>query len=190
MASENFQGLVFSTGRLVKSPTAGGAPAGSFPYGGTALGLARDVMVSPSQMSYEVRAEEWGQTVVEVLDLGRTWVVGCFFRGADDDVVRTLFPGMATLGGVSGKYGIVDRTNTPNRGRLLSSSAVPLLFVPDDVRRHNMVYLPAAVPLVEESAELALKLGEEFGYPALFMALPSAAGITFRMQLHEDISLT
>ena len=181
MASEDLTSVIFNSGRLVKNPT---NLALAYPYGGTELGLARDVVVVPSQLKVELTAEEFGRITVDVVDVGRSWVLGCNLRGWDNDAINTIFPGVVSSGA-----GIKDTLTAQRGGALLSSRSCKLLFVPDDTTNHRMVYLYRALPLVDESAELALQLANEHLIPCIFMAIPDTSGRIYSQELLSALVL-
>lgn len=187
MAVENLQNVTFLSGRLVSNPT---TLVGSFPFGGTALGLARDIVVMPTTLSYQVKAEEFGNVTVDVVDGGRSWVLGANLRGYDTDALVTVFPGTNT-GSSSGLFGIRETSTGAGRGgRLHSADSIVLLHVPDDTDRHRATLLYRAVPLVDEAAELNLQLANEFMIAVMFIAIPDTSGNVFAHELLEDMSLT
>jgi len=185
MANENLQRLTFQSGKLSINPT---DLTTAYPHGGTSLGYAREIAVSPSQVTTYVRAEEFGQTIVDAVEGGRSWVIGANLRGWDDDAINTVFPGTAVGTTTSRRY-ITETTATPLAGALLGSRSVVLLFTPDDTDNHPIVLFRRALPLVAETADLMLSLASEFTIPVLFVAIPDTNGKIVDFPMIHDITL-
>jgi hypothetical protein len=174
-------------GRLVVNPTNMSSAAPT--YGGTDLGLVRDVAIHPGRGWEVVRDESFGVEANDVLDLGESWSLVAVMRNLTDPVFSTFFPAVAT-GAVTGKKMVDYPGSTPFRpGTLRSGSAVKLLFVPDDTERHRFVYFPKALPLVEEAAEIASRLDRELGVPVVFLAIRDASNRACRWALRQDVVL-
>lgn len=185
MATEKLQNLMFISGRLVHSPT---DLTAAYPHGGTELGYAREITLIPSQVTTFIRGEEFGQTIVEAIEGGRSWVLGANLRGWDDDAIDTFFPGTA-LGTTTGRRYITETTTSPQPGALLSSRAIELLFVPDDTDNYPIILFRRALPLVEEAAELAFALRSEFTIPVMFIAIPDTDGKIIDIGWKQDITI-
>ena len=170
MAVEDLGRFLRVPGKLVANPT---NFAGAFPYGGTQLGAVREVAVRPRRAHEALTAEEYGAEVVEVVDLGESWVLAASLRGFDDDAVSAVFA--ATALGASSGHKVVDYPGSFQAGVARSASAIGLLFAPDDPLRYPAVWFPAALPVVDASAELTLQLNEEGVVGVVFYATRRAA---------------
>lgn len=164
-------------GRLVLNPT---DLSTTFPYGGTALGLVRDTVVHIVNGTREITAEEFGNTVTEVVLAGTRLYISCALRAFDNDALAAIFPEASTQSG-SGDKGLTYNPSTGIRaGKKLSDMAAKILFAPVDEERDFFVYFPKAIPHPEETAKLELSFEEEIGVDVSFKAIPDA---TFRVCL-------
>lgn len=183
MSAETLQNLLYSTGRLVINPT---DLTAAYPFGGTELGFIQDTFVEPTQVTVPVRAEEWGNVVVDTIDGGRGYILGANVRGGDDDAMSTFFP-KTVVGSATGRRNIRETTTgAPRAGSLGSARTVDLVFAPDDLRNHRMVQIPRAIPLIDESASLAHQLSTEQIIGVLFMAIPDATGALYNAFFQAD----
>ncbi len=185
MAAGDLQTVRFLPGRWVKDPTDLSA---AYPYGGTELGNHIEAMVMPNQVVFEVRAEEYGNILTDVVDGGRTWAVALQVRGWDDDMIETLFPS-SIRGYISGKQGIKETLDTSQAGKLASNRAIKLLHVPDDTLNHEATLLYCAIPLVDEAAEFNRQRRNETLIGMIFWAVPDYNGNIYAHQRLSDISL-
>ena len=163
----------------------------AYPYGGTDLGLVKDVAWRRDGPLDPVTAEEigGGAPPVGIVDqqyLGEAWFLAFALRTWDNDDWSAIFPNTdtGTLGGFTGLLG--EGSILP--GHTLAQLAVPILFVPEDVSNHPAVYLPLAIPEVAETLEVALAHSNEFLILAGFRWIFEATAVP-QVQLLEDLSL-
>lgn len=186
MATAAPRTVVRAFGRLCKAPTTD-PPTDAFPHGGTALGMSAEVIFRPQKAYAEVEAEEYGSEPVEVIEGRESAILGAILRGYDDDAISTIFPNTA-VGALSGRR-VATYPGTVRSGALGSDRAVAILFSPADVEGTPAIYLPRAVPLVDESARLTYALKREHVVAVLFRAMRDTNGIVYRYGLLEDIAL-
>jgi hypothetical protein len=171
-------------GKLVWNPT---AFTGSYPYGGTGLGLMAKHEVRFQSKTFQVQAEEWG-VASDVLIVREAAVLGAILRDYDPHAVALVFPdGASGVGGARIASFSVD--GTARMGLRLSTRAGRLLFAPLSPDQHPFVYFPAAAPMRDETAALRLGWKEGLGLPVLFTALPDAEGRLYRVGMREDFDL-
>jgi len=165
MSSETLSEILHVPGRLCFNPT---NLSLTWPHGGTGLGLVKAISVKPMRTYEPIREEAFGQEVIDVLDVGESWILACVFRGLDDDALGKMFPSTGT--GTSSARKTITYPGSFRAGTLKSDSAFKLLFTPEDEERHPWVYFPNALAMVEETAELMLNIPDELGYPGIFYA--------------------
>ena len=176
-------------GRLVTGAT---SLTGSFPYGGTELGLVRDCAYSIGSITHEITAEEWGGTPAEVLYGGEKATFACFLRAWDVDAIQAAIP-HATAGGSGQALSVfqpgASDDNTFRPGRRMSPDAVQIVFCPRAPDRHLFVVLYAAVASTEASAAMQLKVSAEAGIAVVFRGLLDDSGRCAVVGRREDITL-
>lgn len=174
-------------GRLVANPA---DLTVAFPYSGTELGTVRDIVVRPGRAFELIPEEAFGPEPIDALDLGESWVLTVGLRSLDPDALAKAFAATST-GPTSGKADVAYPGGTFRAGTLRSSSAIKLLFVPEDVNRHPMVYFPKALPLIDATAEIQLSLASEVVLAAQFIAVrdDSTPPRTALVRRKEDLTL-
>lgn len=169
-------------GRIVKDPT---SFSGSFPYGGTELGLVRDVAWTLTEVRTRVRAEELGVAVVGDLFAGEAFVLAFALRGQDDDAKAAVWPN--TRVGARTQRRVLYGPGTRKPGALVENyAACALLFVPDDPE-HDAVILPRAIPRRTE-APVTCHLGAEKLQLVSWLALPGANGLAYEVGPMADFT--
>jgi len=166
-------------GKLAINPT---NLATAFPHGGTALGVATRVRIERTEPRTMVRAEEFGQEVVEVVRGGETLILGVMLRQWDSDVLSAIFPDTSgtTVNGLPA---------TTRAGSLMTDNTAKLIFTPDNQTDHPGIILYKAVPLVEETAELKFGVVRELVIPTLWLALRDASNRFYSVGKIGDLSL-
>lgn len=190
MASPDASNLKKVHGWLVKDPT---NLAGTFPYGGTALGLARDHEFRPNVKSFDVQAEEWGHATTSVLFTGQTPIFAAVLRETDADAIRLVMPGAAAVSGAPSRTITVGQPGSPQAavppGSFLDDKACVLLFAPKDPDDHDAILLYRAVAMPEESAALQLSLSKDVGLAVVFKGTVDGSGRDYAQALLGDLSL-
>jgi hypothetical protein len=188
MATANVNQIRTIPGRLIKDPTdLSSAPN----FGGTPLGLFRDVEFRFGYRTELITAMEYGGTPVESVYLGETAVLAGLLRSEDADAIGSIFPN-STLGTSSGERtidGNAFQTGKNRSGYLLSSKAIKLLFAPKDYERDPFIVIYKAIPALEEAAALQLAVTREYGIAVAFHAIPDSTGRLYRIGRREDIAL-
>lgn len=183
MATPNLGGILRLRGRLVKNPT---TLAGSFPFGGTPLGLTRNAIFRYGTKTTDVVAEEFGGKVIEKVFVTDMAVFAAVMRDYDVDMIKTIFPSVP--------IGSLVRHVKTDRGSLVSPRAFKLLFVPLAETAHPYILIYKALPALEETAELQLNAGVEIGVAAMFTAIPdddtTPPGKLYEIGTKSEISLT
>jgi len=184
---ENF---LYLAGRLVKDPTDLQA---AFPHGGTALGSAKNIAFRYEPEEGEIRAEEFGGTLVETIRGAQDVKLAAVLREYDSDAINAIFPDVIS-GLVFAKpvariraYGDVSGATVP--GSLGSTNGFKLLIAPrtPDTSIAVMIYL--AIPSLAEQAELQMKIGTEAGIAVLFRGVPDGTGRISHVGTMEDLAL-
>lgn len=172
-------------GRLVKNPT---DLSSAYPYGGTELGVVRDIEFTPGIGTEHLMAEEF-KTSVGTIVTGHNAVLACVLRSWDNDMLAAVLPNVQT--DAFGEVGVLGRVGDGfNRaGYDMETQAFKLLFAPFAEEQHRFILLHNAVPLIEESQRMRLVLSEEFGLPLMFYASPDSQKRTFTWDLKANLVL-
>lgn len=191
MGAPNPNSFIWCPGRLAFSATGFSDVSTTWPHtGGTGLGSVADVVQSYGRRYFRVEDESLGDGLAtEILFLGETWKLTFFLRGADEDALGRLFRNQTATGAGSGLLSIRSHPTAVRRsGQPLSDDAVQLLFTPDQPTRHRAIFIPRAIPLIEESAEIKLAYRDEAMIPVVFESLPHPTKAC-QQALLEDLSL-
>lgn len=170
MAAFDFSKVLRQSGRLCKDPT---SLSGSYPYGGTALGYAREgftLMSSPGRM-VPLKAVDRKRGFNYIFTGDGEIALKTDFIQNDDDARRLFYPGGLTSAGATSGRRLVQLPGTLAAGDLADGLATKFLFVPDDVRRGLFILFRKAFPWPEESAEQYLQRRNPFSLPVVFRAL-------------------
>ena len=185
MAAPDPRSMIKVYGQLVKDPT---DLTAAYPYGGTQLGMVGEVLFRPQNKSQVLTAEEWGDQVWEVVDVGTSFWLACVLRGIDDDAYAAVFLDTAT-GDPSGKKTIRFRVGDGRAGTLRSTKGMKLLFVPDAPLRHRALILRDALPVLAEDAEIHLSKDEEWKVRVVFHARPDSSDRVAEIGFLKDLAL-
>ncbi len=184
MSTPDLGAVLHVPGRLCFNPT---NLSTAWPHGGTGLGEKKQLVVKPMRSYSTIKEEAFGQEVIDVLDMGESWMLACIFRSLDGDMLGKAFP--STFTGTSSGLKGISYPGSFRAGTLKSDSAFKLLFTPDDEDRHPWVYFPNTLMLVDESAELALDIPEELGVSAVFHATRDSTARVVIIGRKGDITL-
>lgn len=182
MATVDITKVVSVPGRLVANPT---SLAGSYPYGGTSLGAIRSPIAIPDYRYAPVEVDEWGGEASDLAYLGASWKFLCVFRALDYDAMGIVFPNTSTSSGSR----LLTHPGSVAPGTLLASTAIKLLFVPDDVTTAEGVYFPRAIPFVARDAQLAHQHADVREVAAGFLAIRTSGGAAVQVALLSKITL-
>lgn len=188
MSSPNVVNIIRVPGRLIANPANLTTPPN---YGGTMLGIHRDLEIHFEAKHYFVKAEEWGQCPVELVYCGQAAHLKGFARGVDKDALAALWPYSTPGGGGDTVISDTPVGNTGNTraGTLMSTFALKLLFAPLDNTNHPFVVLYKAVPTIPENAFFPLTRSEEIAFPFAFRAIPDSSGRAYAIGKATSISL-
>jgi len=181
MSKPNVRDILTVPGRLSVGPTDLLAP---YPHGGTALGIVLETVLILDVPYQSIIAEEYGERV-EGIVTGQGCALGFLLRGWDFDTLDLIFPNVAA-GAASGRARI-SAPGTIRPGEPMSNRSVVLLFTPDDIDRHPMFLMRRALPAVRETAEIALRLDQEYGVPAIFVGIRDTSGRLYEVGLAHDL---
>lgn len=142
------------------------------PYGGTAIGLAREIIFYPGTKTDLATAEEWGGVVTKAYYAGEKPYLAAVLREFDADALNAIFPN-TTAGAVSQDRFIrfTPGTSGQNRpGYDLTGKVVKLLAAPISQNHHLGVLIWYAIPAMSETMQLRLSLSEEIGLGVVWYA--------------------
>lgn len=187
MSTANVRNVRYIPGRLYANPTDLSTTA---PFGGTALGLVRDMIFKPIVRTSTVTAEEFGSPVIEAVYAGEQALFSCVLREFDSDAISAIFPNSAA-GSTTGDRIIQGRVSgSVNRpGYLLSNKQLTLLFMPRSLDHHPCILMRNAIPAVDETMEIQLSLSEEVGMAVNFYCTPDSSGRVYDIGRRADLSL-
>lgn len=184
MAAPAARDILYLPGRLVASPT---SLTAAYPHGGTELGEVRNVTWRPAISYDKAVSEEWGVTVAAFVEEERA-LLACVLRSWDNDMLARLFHSVQTSS--YGDVGVLGRvTGSKRSGYDIAERSFPLLFSPRAGSSGRMLLVRNAMPLLDETAELQLSLGREFGVAAVFEAIPDSQGRLYDFDFAENITL-
>lgn len=184
MAAGSAAQLLRVPGRMVIDPT---DLSVVYPYGGTEIGLVRQVVVQPLGTGLRVTSEPLGDAT-DVLEADTRHVVACFVRGWNDDALRLLFPDQYDAGAISG-HAVYTVPNRVRPGSSTLSRARRFLYVPDDVVRAPALLVDRGLPDWSPGAELAFQRGAELGLPLAVECIRTAAGRILSIGRLADLTL-
>lgn len=187
MSSPNVVNIIRVPGRLIANPTdLVTAPA----YGGTQLGIHRDIEIRFDAKYYPIRAEEFGNVPVDMLYCGQSAYLKGVARGLDEACMALLFPYTFTGAGHTVVADFPTTTGGGTRaGKLMSTTSVKLLFAPLDPTNHPFVVFYKAMPVVPEEGYMPFTRSEEIAYPFAFRGMPDSSGRVFAVGRAGSISL-
>lgn len=187
MSTTDPRKVLRAPGEICFGPT---STSTAFPHGGTSLGSVRGISFRPNMRSRPVIAEEFFGRPVDHIYAGDAAILVVILRSWDADAVGTLFPGGGTGTTTSRATWEVQSSISPV-GALRSSQARAVMFSPRDTDEHPVFYMPRAIPLVEETADLRASLTEEMGLPLVFHAIPGGdeTGRVFWAGMLRDLTL-
>lgn len=173
-------------GKLVKTPT---NLSTVFPYGGTELGVVRDMAFQIGHKIDVPEAEEF-KAPAAILNGGETPVFACVLRSWDNDMISTVWHNIQTSTySQIGMIGKVSGSGIVRAGANMTDRGIKLLFAPQADDRHPSILLYNAVPLLSEAAELQLSIGREMGLALMFRAMPDSTGRTFAVDQRSNLTL-
>lgn len=174
-------------GRLCWDPT---DLTGTYPFGGTALGLVRGTALRVRTAHHVIRAEEFGGAPVEALYTADEYTFVAILSSWDADAATNLLLD-AAAGSTTSRPVVKQRPTVDDKraGTLVSTQAGILYFSPD-ADQHPGVLMRRALPMPEESGTWQLSLAHEFGVPMVFLATPPDDGNpAVEVGLREDLTL-
>lgn len=186
MTTPNVANMLRVPGKLVHSPS---TLSGSFPYGGTGLGVFTSVTIQPVQLHCPIVAEEYGGVQTDAVYGGEQMRLVATLREFDADSLGTIFPCYAA-GNSGGPTLVGDVDGSARAGSRLGSLAKVLLFAPDSPDAGGPWLLARrALPLVNETAAMALRGNETWGVSVMFALTPDSSGRQFSIGARRDITL-
>lgn len=186
MASGTITRTIRNPGRLVVDPT---SLSGSYPYGGTEVGLSTQATLSVlSDEPFRVWSEGLGE-VTDVLEPNKRFAFSCLLRGWDHDAIELLFPRNYAAGAVSPNHALYQEPGTRTPGQSASGRAVVLLFVPDDLLHGKAVLCYSAIPEWTSGAEFVFQRSGELLLPVVADCLRNSSGLTLEVGTFGDLTL-
>lgn len=171
-------------GRLVANPT---NLQLAFPFGGTEVGLVREVRTQALGPQLVVQSEGLGAPS-DVLEPAERYLMACFLRGWDDDAVRLLFSGNQVQGALSG-HRTLRIPGDVQPGASALSRAVTLLYVPDNRLDAPALLLHRAVVFWTEAQDIQFRRQEELGIPIVAECVRDSSDRVLEIGRLADLSL-
>lgn len=184
MAAPSAARITHLAGKLCQDPT---DLSTAYPHGGTALGIVRAGEWRFSLRTFAVTAEERGSSPVRAYYTGESGVLAVVARELDNDMLTALFVG-ASAGGTTGRTGVDVDVETASTRAGQEITDMKILFSPI-AKTDHAIYLPRAVPMVDEAAKVNLRVNADVGVLCLFMATPDDQGRSAIVRPIQDITL-
>jgi hypothetical protein len=183
MATGAASSIVRTPGALVWNPS---SLAGSFPYGGTALGMSRDQRFTTELQDREIWAEELGMIVDRIYG-GEIVRFRGVLRYPDNDAVGVI---ANNPDGSNGGFKFrVTGAGAVRPGTSGYAASGVLLFAARAATAHNSLLLYKAIPDFDDAMELQLSLGEELGIAYSFVGTMDSSGRVYDYNLLSSLSL-
>ena len=145
------------------------------PHGGTNLGYTKDgVRLIISQEDREIKAEETGVAIQEIIAIGSNITIEATLYQTDDNVLAKVFHNTAT-GGVSGNKVLEFPGSTYYPGAKLSAKAGVLVFSPVDLTNNKVILLRNAIPSAKIPLNLDFAVSKDTAYDVAFRGLPDTS---------------
>lgn len=153
-------------GYLVWNPTDLSA---AFPHGsGTDLGATETgVRLRANLGRLVLKAEEAGERILDVVYAETELTLTVVLHQWNNQNVQLAFPGGLTVAGASGNR-VVQFPGTLTAGTRMSANAGVLVFSPLDLTNNRVLLARRAIPMAQESAEIAWRLKEPTKLPLVF----------------------
>ncbi len=188
MVAGNVSHIVRGPGRIVINPSTAFATT-AYPHGGTEIGLAKDVTMTPLGNSKGIWNEAFGE-FTDILQATNHWEFECLLRGWDDDALTQLFPGNRAAGAVT-QHGVFTFPGTRSPGESsVDGTDVFLAFVPDNLIHSDGLVLYRGIPQWTPDTELAFQRGRDFEIPLTVIGLRNTSGNIGRIGRMPDLGLT
>lgn len=186
MSAPHARNILKIPGKLVADPT---DLSTDYPHGGTELGVCRDVVMNFGVFVDFPIAEEFKAPTAAILQEEKP-VFACVLRSWDDSMLSKVWHNIQTSAyGEVGIKGTVAGSGIKRAGTNLASRAMKLFFSPHAVDQHRAILLYNVVPMPNESAELQMSIGREFGLALMFRCLPDALGRMYAVDLRANLTL-
>jgi len=186
MATLTTSRIVRAPGRLVCDPT-DAFLTGTFPYGGTVLGIVSQYALAPLGSNLTIWYEGNGGPG-DILEPSEEFAATCFLRGWDDDaLMKVLGSSAVAAGSVSGHNVFSAPGNTPGKSAL--GRAHKFVFVPDNPIHAPACILYAAVPEWDQGARLHFGRTEELGMPVVFQCVRDSSDRILKVGRLVDLAL-
>lgn len=179
--------VIRAPGRLIVNPVEEFASdVAVFPFGGVDMGKVNLAVLQP--MGSTVRVESEAGYTTDVLESNERWVMSCFLRGWNNDVLRYLRPEFWATGEET-QHAVVSVPGSQLPGASAMSRAVALAFYPDDAVHSPGFILYRAVPDWSDGAEFAFQRQSELGIPMSFECVRDATARVLKIGRMADLEL-
>lgn len=185
MSVPSVSGLLAVPGRLSHTPT---SLSTAYPHGGTAIGTCGHVNLRPYTFALPITAEEFGGSPSDFVYGGEGWVLEATLREFDADALSMMFP-IYVAGAQGGPVLRADANSSVRAGSLLGDLAKVIVFTPDNADDHPWLIVRRAVPMIDETAMIALRASEEVGVSFLWSCTPDSDGKQFELGKRRDLTL-
>jgi len=173
--------------RLVKDPT---NIAIDWPYGGTPLGVARDIEFRENVAHRPLESEAWGVQKVELVYAGQSCSLSAVLRELDDDALLGVKSNSEVgAGGHTLIHEEPDHSDAVRAGSLLSDRSFALLVAPEAEDFHPWIIIYDAIPVQDEAAILQASIGQELGIAVVWYGIPVLGKGVFELGMRGDITL-
>lgn len=176
------------SGRLIKSPTDLTDPSDNF--GGTVLGDFDQLAWQVEGAAVDITAQENGPLVYQSLENAYGVRVVGRLREWNAAALGAIFPSAAVTTGSTTGYPLLTLDADTMLAQLATDRALKVLLAPDHPDRAPAILMYQAAAQVRQVANVAHSISQEWGFPAIWKALPDASGYIMQVGLMRDLTLS
>lgn len=186
MATPDVRKVLRVNGRMCWNPT---DLSGTYPFSGTALGAVTGAALKLRAGHHVIRGEEYGGAACDAVYTSQEVLLSVVLSAWDADALSTVTQDSGA-GATTARRVMRYRPSTEavRAGSLVSANAGVLYFSPDSDAYPGVLFR-SALPMLAENGSWPMNLGDEFGVPVIFLAVPNSSGDVYEVGLREDLTL-
>lgn len=184
----NHIGTMKIYGHLIHTPA---DLTAAFPYGGTVLGNFSQIAWQVEGNALDITFQEQGPMVGNTIENAFGVRVVARLIEWNAEALAKIFPSaMITTGATTG-YPLLTLSATSILAKIGTDRAAKILLAPDHPDREPALLMYNAVAMIRQVANVSHSLvGEDWGFPAIWKALPDAAGNIEQYGLLRDMTVS
>lgn len=174
-------------GHLIHTPT---DLTAAFPYGGTSLGDYSQIAWQVEGNAVDITFQEQGPLVGNTLEnIFGVRVVAKLVEWNSAALAKIFPSAMITTGATTG-YPLMTLSTGSMLAKIGTDRAAKILLAPDHPDREPALLMYNAVAMVRQVANVSHSLAEEWGFPAIWKALPDSAGNIYQYGMLRDMTVS